>query len=311
MNPSVRSALAALLFSVPAAAEAEPASWAGEESWETGGGWEASASGEVAETDPEARSRTLTLGLSRSYENGATASLGTTLSEDPDAGLRTFGAELGAEAPLGPASLSLGLTANAHRSDVVQPERVVRRRRRTVVEPAVTERLRLTELHPSVAVSLPLFGGAVTPSVYAGRTYFNADPAAVSEKIWELENAPRAERVAGHVDGLLSEDREAAVDVELPAGLSARGAAGAERNAVDGSWTASRSLELALSLDAWELTAGWNRTLAYGERADSWTAGLSLAFGGPPDESDEEDDEDEASDGGEPEEDGADGSEES
>lgn len=300
MAPSTSLALALLLLAGPAAADV--GRWEGEEAWELGEGWEASGAGAVEERDPEARGRTLTLGLTRTFESGAAASVGTTLSEDPDAELRTFGAELGAEAPVGPASLALGLTANAHRSDVVQPERVVRRRRRTVVEPAVTQRLRLTELHPSATLSLPLFGGAVTPSVYAGRTYFNADPAALSERIWELENAPRAERVAGHVDGLLSEDREVAVDVELPAGLSARGAAGAERNAVDGSWSASRSVELTWALGAVELSAGWDRALAYGERSDSWRGGLAWSFGGPEDEEDEDGDDGE---GDEEDEDGA------
>ncbi|TPW21693.1 MAG: hypothetical protein FD126_436, partial [Elusimicrobia bacterium] len=145
MTPSMRLALAAFLLTAPAAAEGTPAAWTGEGSWEMGEGWEASGSGEVAETDPESRSRTLTLGLSRSFSSGVTTSLGTTLSEDPAAELRTLGAEVGAEAPLGPASVALGVTAASHRSDVVQPERVVRRRRRTVVEPAVTERLRLWE----------------------------------------------------------------------------------------------------------------------------------------------------------------------
>lgn len=290
MTPSMRLALAALLLAGPAAAEGTPAAWAGDEAWEMDEGWEVSGSGEVAETDPEALSRTLTLGLTRSFPSGATASLGTTLSEDPAAQLRTLGAELGAEAPLGPASLALGLTALTHRADVVQPERIVRRRRRTVVEPAVTERLRLWEFHPSATVSLPLFGGAVTPSFYAGRTFYNVDPAVLSERIWELERAPRAERVAGHVDSLLSEDREVAVDVELPAGLWARAAAGEERTAVDGTWSASRSLELSLALDALEITAGWNRSLSYGERADAWTAGLHLPFGGPADDEEEEGD---------------------
>lgn len=290
MTPLARLLLAALLVLAPAAAGA-PASWEGEEAWELGEGWEASGSGSVAETDPEAPSRDLSLGVSRSFESGVTASLGTTLSEDPAAQLRAMGAELGAEAPVGPASLALGLTANSYRSDVVQPERVIRRRRRTVVEPAVTERLRLWEFHPSAMVSLPLFGGAVTPSIYAGRTYFNVDPAVLSERIWELEDAPRGERVAGHVDGLVSEDREVAVDVELPAGFSARGAAGMERTAVDGTWSARRSLELSLALDVFELTAGWDRSLSYGERADTWTAGLHLPFGGPGDDGDDEDSE--------------------
>lgn len=298
MTPLPRSAWLTLLLAVSVSA----ADQAVEGAWEPAPGWEASGSGEVAETDPDSRSRTLTLGLSRSYESGATASLGTTVAEDPAAELRTVGAELGAEAPLGPVSLSLGLTANAHRADVVQPERVIRRRRRTVVEPAVTERLRLWEFHPSASVSVPLLGGAVTPSFYAGRTFFNVDPAVLSERIWELENAPRAERVAGHVDALISEDREVAVDVELPAGLSARGAAGAERAAVDGSWSASRSLELSLDLDPLELTAGWDRSLSYGERTDTWTAGLTLSFGGPGDDGDDEDAE--GSEDGEDSEDG-------
>ncbi|TBR24525.1 hypothetical protein EPO15_03890 [bacterium] len=282
-------ALTALLAAAPAAAQA---SWSGEETWDLGEGWEASGSGTVEEVDPDSRSRDLSLGLTRTFEGGATTSLGTTLSEDPAAEVSVLGAELGAEAPLGPASLSLGLTASAHRAQVVQPERIIRRRRRTVVEPSVTERLRLWEFHPSATVSLPLFEGMVTPSFYAGRTFFSADPASVSERIWELESAPRAEEVAGHVDGLLSEDRELALDVELPAGLSARGAAGAERNAVDGSWSSSRSVELTLDLEPLELSAGWSRAQSYGERSDSWTGGLTWSFGGPPD--DEEDEEDES-----------------
>lgn len=258
------------------------------------GGWEVSGSGEVAERDPEARSRTLTLGLTRTFAGGATTSLGTTLSEDPAAEVRTLGAALDAEAPLGPATLALGLAANSHRADVVQPERKVRRRRRTVTFPAVTERLRLWEFHPNATVSLPLFDGLVTPSFYTGRTFFSTDPAAVSERIGELEFAPRAEAVASHVDGLLSHDGELALDVELPAGLALRGAAGAERSAADGAWSSSRSLELTLALGRLEFSAGWGRTTSYGERADSWTGGLTWSFGGPADEDDEADDEDES-----------------
>jgi hypothetical protein len=287
-----RFALAALLAAAPAAA-GPVASWSGEETWELRGGWEASGSGAVEERDPDARARDLSLGLARTFESGATASLGTSLSEDPDAEFRTLGAELGAEAPLGPASLSLGLTANAHRADVVQPQRVVRRRRRTVVEPAVTERLRLWEFHPSATLFLPLFGGAVTPSFYSGRTFFSTDPAALSERIWELESAPRAEGVAGHVDGLQSHDAEAAVDLELPAGFSVRGAWGGDRAAVDRSWTAHRAVTLALDVEEdLGLSVDWDRSIAYGERTDSWSASLSWSFGGPP-EDDEDDGEDE------------------
>lgn len=296
MTPSMPLALAVLLFAGPAAAENTPAAWIGEETWELGEGWEVSGSGEVSETDPESLSRTLTLGLVRNFENGATTSLGTTLSEDPAAQLRTVGADLGAEAPLGPLSLSVGLTANSYRSDVVQPERVIRRRRRIEIQPAVTERLRVWEFHPNATVSLPLFGGAVTPSFYTGRTFFSSDPASLSERIWELD-APRAERVAGTVDGFQSHDGEVALDVALPAGFSVRGAWGGTRGAVDGAWTASR--DVSVSLDVSEdlsLSTEWNRSIAYGERSDSWNAGVSWSFGGPPDDEDDDEGEDEEED---------------
>lgn len=303
MTPSVRLALAALLLAGPSSA-AELAVWTGEESWEMGEGWEASGAGEFSE-DPDARTRSVTLGLARSYESGASASLGTTLSEDPDAELRTFGAELGAEAPLGPASLAFGLTANAHRSDVVQPERIVRRRRRTIIEPAITERLRLWEFHPSATVSLPLFGGLLTPSFYTGRTFFSTDPVALSEKIGELE-APRAELVVGHVDSFQSHDAEVALDVELPAGFSVRGAWGGQRTAVDGSWTASRAITLGLDVsEDLGVSTDWNRSIAYGERSDSWTANLNWSFGGPPAGDDED-----SEDGDEMDDDAADSDEE-
>lgn len=288
MTPSVRYALVTLLLAGPTAAENTPAAWTGEQTWEMGEGWEASGSGEVAETDPESRSRTLTLGMVRNFESGATTSLGTTLSDDPAAELRTLGADLGAEAPLGPLSLSVGLTANAHRSDVVQPERVVRLRRRTVIEPAVTERLRLWEFHPSATVSLPLFGGAITPSFYTGRTFFSSDPATLSERIGELD-APRAEQVAGHIDGFQSHDGEVALDVALPAGFSVRGAWGGTRGAVDGAWTASRAVTLGLDVsEDLGVSTDWNRSIAYGERTDSWTARLNWSFGGPPADEDED-----------------------
>lgn len=312
MTPSMRLALLVLLSASPVAAQTSLAgafipgdgvrAWEGEEAWEVGGGWEASGSGEVSETDPDARSRSLTLGLTRTYESGATASLGTSLSEDPAAELRTLGAELGAEAPLGPMSLSVDLAANSYRADVVQPERVVRRRRRTVVIPSVTERMRLWELHPSATVSLPLLGGLLTPSFSTGRSFFSEDPAAVAERLYELESAPRAEEVAGQVEGFASHDGELALDVTLPAGLSLRGAAGAERTAADGAWSASRSVELAFESGPLELTAGWDRSLSYGERTDTWTAGLTLSFGGPGDDGDDEDAE--GSEDGEDSEDG-------
>lgn len=266
--------------------------WAGEETWELGEGWEASGSGEVSETDPDARSRSLTLGLTRTYESGATATLGTSLSDDPAAQMRTLGADVGAEAPLGPLTVSVDLAASSYRSDVTQPERIVRRRRRTVVEPSVTERMRLWEFHPSATVSLPLWGGMLTPSFSTGRSFFSEDPASLSERLWALESAPRAEEVAGQVDSFASHDGELALDVALPAGLSLRGAVGAERTAVDGAWSGSRSVELSYETGPVELTAGWSRALSYGERADSWTGGLKWSFGGPPD--DEEDDEDES-----------------
>lgn len=304
MIPSMRLALVALLFAGPAsAAEIASVVWTGEDSWEMGEGWEASGAGEFSE-DPDARTRSVTLGLARSYESGASASFGTTLSEDPDAELRTFGAELGAEAPLGPASLALGLTANAHRSDVVQPERVIRRRRRTVIEPAITERLRLWELHPNATLSLPLFGGMLTPSFYTGRTFFSTDPAALSEKIGELES-PRAELVAGHVDSFQSHDAEVAIDVELPAGFSVRGAWGGQRAAVDGSWTANRAVTLGLEVsEDLGVSTDWTRSIAYGERSDSWTANLNWSFGGPPAEDEAGDEDAEVSEDAEDSEDG-------
>lgn len=284
-----RRALAALLLASSAAAGGTPSSWTGEESWEMGGCWEASGSGEVVETNPDSRSRTLSLGLARTFENGATTSLGTTISEDPAAELRTLGAELSAEAPLGPVSVSVDLTANSYRADVVQPARTERRRRTTVTFPSVTERMRLWEFHPSATLSLPLLGGAVTPSFSTGRSFFTEDPAVLSERLSELEFAPRAEQVAGHVDGFLSHDGEFVLDMELPAGFSVRGALGAERAAADGAWTKSRSLALSLDLGRLGLSAQWNRSLSYGERSDSWTGGLNWSFGGPPDEDDEED----------------------
>ena len=301
--------LAALLAAAPAAAQDRVKgtasfgdgyrSWGGEGTWDLGepGGWELYGSGEAARSEPASRSRSLSLGAQHSISDESQAYGGLSFWEDPDAEFRSVGIDAGAEVPLGPLSVSVDFSANRYVSDVVQEARTVQRRRRAVTLPPVTERLRLWEFHPNATVSLPLFEGKVTPSLYGGRTFYTSNPVAVYDRIGDLEFARNSERVADHVGGFQSHDAEAALDLELPFGLGLRAGLGAERMVLDGEWTTNRSLSLSKSLGPASVSADWNRSVSYGERWDMWTLGLEWKFGASyDDEEPEEADGDEEQD---------------
>ena len=268
-------------------------SWSLDANFEPSEGWETYAAGEASEGDL-GRSSSFSAGARRALWKDAKVSLGAARWEDPDAKMTSLGPEFGLDTPLGPFEASFGCELAFYRSDVFQPPRAERRRRRTVVHPAQTERVHMSQWHPSATLSLPLWGGALTPSVYAGRAFYSRDPAEVVEKVGELEFARNAELVADHVGGFLSHDAEAALDAELPGGVSARMGLGAERSATDAAWTMSQSASLSATVaEVVDLSLEWNRSRSYGERQDTWSLGAGVRFGGSAKDDDEDDGDDE------------------
>lgn len=235
----------------------------------------------------ESRTNQGTFGVDHAVDERAEARGSLTASREFVSGVRCFGASGGLSYRLdsgapkaSEASLSLDADAFFYSTEASADERVVHGAGgRTLILPASTSVVDLTQFHPTMAFERSFLAGRFRTSASVGYSFYSQEPA----KIEALAGRPRLSASAGSlnalVGGFFRQTGKLALSVSLPADVRLLGALGAARFATDGSWALTQELEASfVRWENWKPKLGWARILEHGLRQDLLSVGLTYSL---------------------------------